>query len=379
MPIAFKLEIPSEFTHSCSPHCPGPSCGFNIAQPTPFVPRVRTNGLSPDPSIVRKASVSPPSLKCNENEVAGCDPQHDQYGVPHNKGQNRFVELAEAVLVRGCCVRPNGRHLHSVLGDYGHLERFSAWSHIVATATFLVYGVVRSTVFHKQDLSNAFSTAAAFAQAFTFFASSIYHLTAPDRMISKFTRQLDYLGIYIGLSVAFVADVGAATHGFQGIPTIAFVDVPLAVSIVAAFFAVRRYELSADDTEVLEYGDCTLGRGLFRRWHTDGLHAGLRQASSLTITLFYFTSTPSSWGFLGGTAYVVLVLQLSAFGLVVLGMTLDYTNFPDSLTHRTGRALPCTSFPICGCFIGAHGLWHLIAVAAAVLTAIARELALLTF
>jgi predicted membrane channel-forming protein YqfA (hemolysin III family) len=302
--------------------------------------------------------------------------EHDQYFVPEKPGELYLKTLTYYVMCRGCCEPvgevPAKRRWTNVLGLKGHLERFSAWSHLIAFFLFVTYAVVREVVFKRSSDAFTLATWAAVATSLTFLSSTIYHVTSPDPRISMTTRQLDFLAIYLSISVSSVADLAAVTRGFVNVPLVSIVDVPIAATVVALFFAYRRYELDCDQTLMHEYSGCTFGVGLLRRWHNDSDHTPLRQASSFAIASFYFTVTPSV---LENSldAWLILGLQAGALALIVAGMMLDnVSGWPDFSWHK-GKKVPCTSFPHLGCFVSSHGIWHVLAVLGAVMTAIARE------
>jgi predicted membrane channel-forming protein YqfA (hemolysin III family) len=301
----------------------------------------------------------------------------DLYTVPEGKGLY-LVNLVHAVMCRVCCAPPLKREKgrwNYVVGKEGHLERFSAWSHLIAFLAFVTYGITRHVVYYRSSTSFGWATGAAIATAMTFLSSTVYHVTSPDARISMITRQLDFLAIYVSIAICSVADLSAVTRGFVNVPIVSIIDVPIAATILALFFAFRRYELSCDDTLRVDYAGCTFGVGLFRRWHTDGSHTPLRQASSFAIASFYFTVTPAV---LENSldAGLILGLQGAALTMVIGGMLLDnVSGWPDAVWHKNPNGVPCTSFPRMGCMLSSHGLWHLLAVVGAVMTAVAREYA----
>lgn len=302
----------------------------------------------------------------------------DQYSVPEGEGLY-LANLFWYVMCRGCCAPPtkrnDGQRWNYVVGKNGHLERFNAWSHLVAFVLFVCYGIVRHVTFYRSSTAFAWATAAAAATAVTFLSSVVYHVTSPDVRISMLTRQLDFMAIYVSIAICSVADLAAVTRGFVNVPIVSIIDVPIAATVLALFFGFRRYELSCDDTLITEYGGCTYGVGLMRRWHTDADHAPLRQATSFAIASFYFTVVPAV---LENSLDAGLILGLQAGALIVVigGMLLDNVGgWPDSVWHRNPDGVPCTSFPRAGCALNSHAIWHLMAALGAVMTAVAREYA----
>jgi predicted membrane channel-forming protein YqfA (hemolysin III family) len=302
---------------------------------------------------------------------------YDQYEVKDDGRRPYLLNLVYSVMCKGCCQeqpkKPKGQVWNYVVGKDGHLERFSAWSHLVAFVAFVVYTIVRHTLFYRDSTAFAWVTFAAAVTAFTFFSSVVYHVTSPDKHISMVTRQLDYIAIYMSIAVCSVADLATVTRGFVNVPIVSIVDVPMAATVLALFFAFRRYELPLDETWTEEYGGCTFGVGLLRRWHHDSDHSSLRQAGSFAIASFYFTMTPAVIAN-ALDAQAILGLQAGALMVVVGGMLLDnVAGWPDNIWHRSKKGPPCTSFPYLGCALNSHGLWHLLALLGAVMTAIARE------
>lgn len=307
---------------------------------------------------------------------------YDQYTVPRKEGELYLWRLIYYVMCRGCCGSPADNHLppfpkeaRSVLGPFGHLERFSAWSHFVAFFVFCIYGTVRHLAFYRSSTAFAWATGAAFITAITFLSSTIYHVTSPDPAIAQFTRQLDFGAIYASISICSVADLAAVTRGFVNVPVVSIVDVPCAAVVMACFFAFRRYQIECEETLLEEYTGCSAGGnlGLLRRWHSDGEYSPLRQSTSLAIAAFYFTVTPAVIEN-SMDASLILGLQGGALTIVIGGMMLDnISGWPDNVMHKRKNGVPCTSFPSCGCAITSHGIWHILAVGGACLTAIARE------
>ncbi|MBE35188.1 MAG: hypothetical protein CMI16_06495 [Opitutaceae bacterium] len=280
-------------------------------------------------------------------------------------------------MCKGCCQLPTDEHPRSFIGDFGHLERFSSWSHLVLGVAFLSYAFVCIGRFTDSRTAENWAIGGAFATSITFFSSTIYHFTSPDPVISVWTRQLDFLAIYASLAINSVADLAAVTRGFVNVPVSSIVDVPLAASVLAIFFLYRRSWLTREETQTTEFDACTLETGLLQRWNGDGEHGPMRQAGSLTIAIFVFSATPAILSQLGGEhAWIILALQVSAFGIVLFGMTLDNViKWPDRSLAQ-GAKIPCVSFKSCGCGIASHGIWHILAGVAAIIAAAAREYAL---
>jgi hypothetical protein len=200
-----------------------------------------------------------------------------------------------------------------------------------------------------------------------FFGSTLYHVTTPDDDLAQIGRQVDFVAIYAGVATAFTADLCIATRSFSNVPLVAILDVPLAVTLTAAFFAYRRYVLPGEKTIVREF-ECSRV-GLFRRWHSDLDSTPVRHTTSLTVALFAFVLTPALFRNLE-CAPTVVALQVSSFVIVLGGMLLDRPlSWPDVSMPKWAV------WPRLGCIVTAHSLWHVAATTAGVLTVIAREMA----
>jgi predicted membrane channel-forming protein YqfA (hemolysin III family) len=299
----------------------------------------------------------------------GDDAEHDQYTIPPGKS------MCWAVL----CKNDTGRkHPNSLLGDYGHVERLSAWVHLIAGILFVIYTILRPiaiTVDHT--LAESCTTAAAGAVAFAFLSSTIYHITSPSKLLAVWTRQLDYGAIYLGLAFGYVADFSIATRSFQNTSLISVLDGPLACVLVTIFFLVRRSLLPADKTWDTYLGGCTLSFGLMRKMHLDLEHTGVRQSTSFLLSISYFVTVPALYNNFGtNEATTILLLELACLGILILGMTLDNAIvFPDiALSENKGpKFLVCKS---CGCIGTSHALWHILSVLAACKAVASREYAL---
>ena len=97
----------------------------------------------------------------------------------------------------------------------------------------------------NETAQGVLTSVAAWTTAFVFFSSSVYHVTAPDRFVSMFTRFLDFAAIYLGIVVSATADIAVATRGFDAVPVVTIVDLPVAGLIVVLFFLWRRHRLRA--------------------------------------------------------------------------------------------------------------------------------------
>jgi len=334
-------------------------------------------GLTPTtttvPGVLRRAAtqfVQPFQTNKTEKKCTRADDEeNDQYTIRPGRS------MCWSVLFRNDTGK---KHPNSLLGTYGHVERLSAWIHLVGGILFLIYAISRSFVFtNEHNLAESATTASAAGVAFAFLSSTIYHVTAPSKALTMWTRQLDYVGIYTALALGYVADFAIATHGFNNVSILSIVDGPLACVLVAVFFLLRRLFTDADETWDTFLGGCTLSLGLLRRGHIDLEHTGTRQSTSFLIGISYFVTVPSLYSnFDSRDATVIFLLELGCLGLLVIGMLVDNMAVYPDIALSSGKGptfLACTS---CGCIGTSHAIWHAFSVVAAVKGAFSREFAL---
>ena len=377
MPLSFALDLDGVVecgvceeeptTRRRIPHMTTAELDFGLGRPSDLrglqlLANVATTPVLPPP---------PPKLPTNaEAKAEKCEDADEQYSVSDD--QNIFWAVLFAH-------RAKNRPKNSLLGEFGHLERSSAWSHLLGAVGFAIYAIVRGALLGPDDgLSHALAVAAAGAAAFCFAASTIYHVTSPRESYAVWTRQADYLGIYLFVGVSYVADMSVATSSFANLRVESILDVPIAAVLILAFFLVRRLLTPAEDTWVdVMRSRCSVSFGLFRKMHFDGVHSSTRQASSFTVCVAYFVSAPSLFATLGTPhAEVILGLEVAAFVLVVGGMALDNSFVQPDAALVSGRCHGCCSSKYFGCIMNSHALWHVLALAAAVKSAAAREVAL---
>ena len=292
----------------------------------------------------------------------------DAQGRPATRGLARFAELAWAVLFEH--TPHSGRS--ALLGPTGHCERFNAWSHLVAFVAFAAFAALRQAGSPK-SVAGAMTSAAAWSAASVFFASALYHITAPDKEFSRVSRFVDFLSIYTSIVLTSSADLAVVTKGFEEVPLVAIVDVPLAGLAVAGFFLLRRWHLASSATWVENHSHAH-EHGLFCRHHDDMHHQPLRSSTSLTLTFSFVLAFPVAYTNLPGVASLFVFFQLVAFLVVLCGMVMD-THFSFNSRLLQG-SLRCFAFPARGFVINSHGLWHVLSVLSVGVSVAARELAL---
>lgn len=372
MPLSFKLS-PQEV----SALRPAPPPVPKLPPPSPFqcTPALALPKTQP---LLRSRFPSPPTtnrinllaplptaglvLKTCPEEKDG----PDTWSVPERSGESRLWTLCCAVLCRRRREKPIAGE-DVILAKRGHLETASALTHLWAALLFLGYAIGRATVVDLGTIRGLMLVLAGLVGSLTFFASTFYHISTPDDNWAKIGRQVDFVAIYIGVSVAFTADLALVTREFSNTPFVAIMDVPLAATCIALFFGYRRWSLPSETTIVSEFQCSRVG--MYRRWHSDLDHTAVRQASTLAIALFSFCLTPALFRNVE-SAEVVLVLQAAGFLIVLAGMVNDsILVWPDTRVKKNSWA----AWPNFGCVITAHSVWHVCATVAGICAVAARE------
>ena len=348
-----------------APPLPSPfACAPTVALPRPQ-PLLRAR--FPPPPQQQQLRLLPVAPTAGLVLKQRCDDKDgfDSWTVPVKEGESRLWTLCCAVV----CRRPYDRADGLLLHERGHLETASALTHLWAAFAFVGYTLVRAFMIDLGTTRGALLVLAGGFGSLTFFTSAFYHTVSPDAELAKIGRQLDFVSIYVGVSVAFVADLCIVTREFSNVPIVAILDLPLAATLVAGFFAYRRYVLPGEATLVSEF-DCSRV-GMYRQWHSDLDSTAVRQASTLAMALFAFVLTPALFRNLP-SAPAVVTLQAVSFVSVLGGMLLDSVfQWPDVSMQKGSWAV----FPRFGCVVSAHSLWHVAALAAGVLSVAAREVA----
>ena len=382
--VSTCTDHPSMFNIAPMAHIPFPG----IPVPVQSVAAAVTTSARKVVAIGRSAVATLTTTNTHE----ACDVvMADQYAVgdPNapKRGVSRFVELVYSVAISNDASGRPGK-ISTLLGPTGHYERLSFWTHIGGAAIFIAYAIARHVLSRDEGtVQGDLTTAAGWTIAAVFLTSSVYHATAPDAHFSMVTRVLDYVAIYIGITVSTTADIAVATRGFSNVPFETIVDLPIAAALLIGFFVWRRWMLPVDETWSdhqhrghRKLDGCSLCIGLFSRGHCDGPHIHARQATSLLIFANFFMSVPTAFALLGnGVASVVLALQIIGFVLVVFGMAVDRVlEFPDGLLlEEEDTCFACPSS--CGGVMNSHAVWHIIAVLSAACTVFSREFALINY
>lgn len=252
---------------------------------------------------------------------------------------------------------------------WGHPESLSVNSHIFAAVVFSVYTLVRAATLDLRKTPDALLVLAATSCVVTFTASAYYHLVVPDDTLSRWGRTIDFLAIYLGLAVSFIADMGILTRGFSNVPLVAILDVPVSISCISLFFVYRRWVLKEEDTLVKHCWPM----GLWQHWHSDKDHQHVRQATTVAVSSFVFVLTPVLFNAIP-SAVAVLTLLCVGFALAFLGMVNDAIIIWPDRWMNTQKDLK--KWVMCRMFINAHGIWHIVAIISTGCHLLAREIAL---
>lgn len=316
---------------------------------------------------------SPPSFnfRCQETEE---DNDENQYDI------NDLSQIWYRVV---CVNRIPGKLFEgSILGPTGHLERASVWVHLVAAVAYLVHALVRYSVYSgsvKDSLSNRLVTTNSIALVLTFAISSIYHVYSPNPFWSAVTRQFDYMGIYLSIGTSYAADLSAATLNMKDIPPQAYLDIWFAMAALVAFFGIRRFTLSVEETR-LWYFNTKCNLGLARKTNADLEHSSLRVAAGFIMAMSWILIIPLAFTNIESeNAAVLLWAHVLGTVLLISGMAIDNIFvFPDELVKTSGG-------PTCMCYsdrdgcgggfvFNSHALWHVISVCATISTTMGLEI-----
>lgn len=392
--ITFNLDLRNRcsvdtpcFKKECLEHAPTPT--LMVAPTHTFAPTPLTFTLLGANRVGVGDNISPQPGAVVTPEPAVCELK-DHYTVKNRdnkKGIWRILELCYGVAISNDVKGRHGTN-SKLLGDTGHYERLSFWTHFIGGFIFLGYAIGRYIVVKgSMRIDENLTTVAAFTIAFVFFTSSFYHATAPDLKFAMVTRVLDYAGIYIGITVTTTADIAVATRGFDKVPFQTIADLPISAVVLIVFFVWRRGMLSAESTwtehsiKSTSKNGCILGQGLFSYGHRDLAHITIRQSTSLLLFANYFMSVPTAFAVLGDeTTTVILTLQIFGFFAIVVGMAIDRIfQWPDG--RLVEGSMTCLSCPSngksgCGASLTSHAVWHIVALVSAALTCISREYAL---
>jgi predicted membrane channel-forming protein YqfA (hemolysin III family) len=286
-------------------------------------------------------------------------------------------EAYRRVLLPGGNPTPGHDRTHSVVGATGHLERANAWTHLVAFVLSAGYALERVRLVDSRSLASQLSGVAIVMQAILFAVSVVYHVYATVPGWGHVMRNLDHLAIYMAMGVSGAADAALVTVDFRDAPAHALADPVLAATCLGAYFAARRCLVPCDETRDFQFNDvCSLG--LFRVFHSDLEHSGLRTAGVGVLSLTWILMTPAAFANLEPpVAVVYLVGRVLGLMVLVIGVLFDNhyaidRALADGDVDGVASACGCASKRL-GCVMTSHAWWHVASFLATVVLTASRE------
>lgn len=269
----------------------------------------------------------------------------------------------------------------SFLGQHGHIERASAWTHLIGAVGFFLFALLRQTTgLNSTSVSGRLSTVTCVTVSITFAVSTAYHTLGTTRWLAPIARMFDHGAIDVALAVACTTDTSVATLDFHDVPWQTLVDSCGVAAVILCFFVYRRLVLPAEDTEIA-WGDCRLG--LFRVSHADYEYSALRSSSYIVLAFGFISIVPTAVRNLTFTASSTLIV-CNGISLLLLmaGMFIDNVlMWPDILYEkapkRRSRKPQWTCHNTgCGCIMTSHALWHVISLVSVLTLTVGREVAI---
>lgn len=261
------------------------------------------------------------------------------------------------------------RRLNSVVGQFGHSERFSAWSHLIGAVGFLLFALIRPwTPLDSESTSGRLASYSAIVTALVFFTSTAYHTLGTARWLSAAARLFDHAAIDVAVGVANLCDLSIATRDFNAAHWTTVAD-PIAVAMaILLFFLYRRSLLSPAETES-GWGSCKLG--LFRMQHSDREHGALRSATYVCTGFMFILIAPMIAALPSG--HTLVYCNAISVVLLMLGLYIDSVLMLPDKWYQQGSQNLCCSSKNYGCIINSHGLWHVLCLIACLLQTVGRE------
>lgn len=277
------------------------------------------------------------------------------------------------VLCNGCCA-PGASRSVSALGKYGHLERASAWTHLVPSVVFIVSAILRPVLLPSDTTRAVLSGVSIAATGLTFAVSTVYHIYATVPGWAHWTRAADHAAIAVSVAISTLADLAVVTLDFRDVPAQTLLDPLLAMGVVIGFFLTRRLFVSAKETRMRQFDDDT-GRalGLSRVYHSDLEHAGLRSATTSTLLLGWVLSIPCALANLGTELATTWIVGATSATALVVASFVASNLFPVETMFKRGVCGQSCAFKTLGCFMESHSWWHVIAASSAILAVVTRE------
>jgi predicted membrane channel-forming protein YqfA (hemolysin III family) len=330
-------------------------------------------GIGAAPFSLLHGSDAPPLLEGD----AECDEQFDQYT---NTGG-----IADACWRVLCVNAPSGdsaqrarvreARKQSLLGVNGHIERASAWSHLIGAACFLAWTIVRPVVLKTTNVTDWLATIASVVLAITLAISTLYHTGGTVRRFAPLLRACDHGAIDVALGVAAVADLSVSTKQFSQTPWQTIVDPVLVAVVIIVFFTYRRTVLTAAETEVF-WGNCKLG--LFRFTHADFEYSALRSAGYICLSFGFVLTIPAVVSNLQPMSSSILISSNGgAVLLLIAGLFIDNVIREPDIGYNANRmGLGLMYSKRLGCICSSHATWHFLSLVSLVVLTGGRECAI---
>ncbi len=264
------------------------------------------------------------------------------------------------VFCRGCFGTGN----HRLLGA-GHVERTSAYSHLVACLLFLVWSGVRFFLVDGAVVPSIMAAVSSATISLMFAVSTSYHVfgTLGDTA-SGILRDVDIVFIYITAAVNAFCDIIILSSGFD-VSFFTILDALLASTVMIGFFVFRRVFVGIDESR-------SENSVFYRLQHSDLEHEPVRLAGVFALATHFLLFSP-----IGLDRIWVFVFwfsgQILGFVLLALGTLLDASGRMDVFLKNSEWRF-CSSTAL-GCIVDGHAVWHLLSIAAAIVSQASREYA----
>lgn len=266
------------------------------------------------------------------------------------------------------------RQKNSYLGPNGHLERSSAWIHLIGATMFFFFATFRPIAgLDTVSTAGIFSGITSAVVMVTFLVSTAYHCLGTVGDMMPFLRMLDHGSIYIALACATVTDTAVVTIDFLDVPWQTVSDALFVAALLLFFFSYRRVVLPPSET-VVAWGSCKLG--LFRLQHADKDHSALRSSGYVILSFGFIALMPAAVTNLPrDMAIVIIACNGSSLVMLILGLLLDNVLVWPDVWYEQGRlpTIKCHSQE-CGCLLSSHAIWHLLSLFSVIVLTVGREI-----
>ena len=269
----------------------------------------------------------------------------------------------------------------SLLGLSGHIERANAWVHIVGSAGFVLFAILRGpSGLDNTSVSGVMSTYTAGVVALTFAVSTGFHTLGTVRWLAPLMRLFDHGAIDLALAVACTTDTAVVTVHFADVPWQTVGDAIGVAVVILCFFLYRRLVLSPEETEIA-WGDCRLG--LFRIQHADFEYSALRSSSYVVLSFSFIMLVPAAVRNLTALgASTLIACNAVSLSMLIAGLLLDNVLiWPDKLYEEAAKRKDQAPWLIChnrscGCIMTAHAWWHVFTLVSVLVLTVGREVAI---